>query len=275
MPARLATTLAVFALAAFPARAQTPLELAQRLYERAAIGAQLASIPGQFAQGIEEQRGKLPDETIATLVEAGKKSFAEDVLHGEIVADVAQTMKADDIVKTLDWLDGLVGRRVTQAEASAAASMGPEAVRSWLESRKDKPPHPARDALIAELMRTTRAVETGAGFIEAISLGIAVGMDATQPVEKRIGLAGLRSRLRAAMPPQRLRDDVAAILPPTYSYVYREVSDADLADYVKFSGSPLGLRYNEAVSGALVGALARASVRVGEKMPDTTEKKRI
>jgi hypothetical protein len=275
VPARLAATLALFALAAFPARAQTPLELAQRLYERAAVGAQLAPIPGQFAQGLEAQRGKLPPEVIATLVEAGRKSFAEDALRGEIVADVAQKMKADDIVKTLDWLDGLVGRRVTQAEASAAASVGGEAMRSWFESRKDKPPHPARDALIAELIRATRAVETGSGFIEAISLGIAVGMDATQPVEKRIGVAGLRSRLRAAMPPQRLREDVAAILPPTYDYAYREVSDADLADYDKFSGSPLGQRYNEAVSAALAGALARASVRVGEKMPDTAEKKQI
>jgi hypothetical protein len=220
--------LAATAILSVPATAQTPLELAGRLYERAAIAAQLAPIPAQFAQGLEPHRGKMPDEVIAALVEGGKKSFAEEALRGGIVADIARKMKPDDIVKTLDWLDGLVGRRVTLAEAGAAADIGTDAMRAWLESDQGKAQRPERDKKIAELIRTTRAVEIGAGFIEAVSLGIAVGMDATQPVEKRIGIAGLRARLRRAMPPERLRADVAAMLPPIYAYVYREVSDADL-----------------------------------------------
>jgi hypothetical protein len=65
------------------------------------------------------------------------------------------------------------------------------------------------------------------------------------------------------------------MLPPMYAYVYREVSDADLAAYAKFSASPLGQRYSEAVAAALVGALTRASVRVGEKMPAVPERKQI
>jgi hypothetical protein len=275
MPARLAGALAVLALVSSPLAAQTQLELAGRLYERAAIAAQLAPIPGQFAQGLEEYRGKLPDGAIAALLEAGKTSFAEEALRGGIVAEVAGRMAAEDIRKALDWLDGLAGRRVTLAEASAAASVGTEAMRAWLEGEKGKPPKPKRDGMIGELIRTTRAVEIGAVFIEAVALGIAVGMDATQPVEKRIGAAGLRSRLRAAVPPERLRSDVAAMLPPMYAYVYREVSDADLAAYAKFSASPLGQRYSEAVAAVLVGALTRASVRVGEKMPAVPERKQI
>jgi len=269
------SALAVLALAASPLRAQTPLELAGRLYERAAIAAQLAPIPAQFAQGLEPYRGKMPDEVIAALVKGGKKSFAEESLRGGIVADIARTMKPDDIVKALDWLDSLVGRRVTLAEAGAAADIGTDAMRAWLESDQGKAQRPGRDKTIAELIRTTRAVEIGAGFIEAISLGIAVGMDATQPVEKRIGVAGLRMRLRQAMPPERLRADVAAMLPPIYAYVYRGVSDADLAAYARFSASPLGSRYNEAVAGALVRALARASVSIGENMPAVPERKQI
>jgi len=262
-------------LAGSPLAAQTRIELAERLYERAAIAAQIAPIPAQFAQGLDEYRGKVPDEAIATLADAGRKSFAEEALRGEIVADIARKMTAEDITRTLDWLDGLAGRRVTLAEASGAASMGTEAMRAWLEGEKQKAPRPERDGMIAELIRGTRAVEIGAGFIEATSLGIAVGVDATQPVEKRIGFAGLRARMRVAMPPERLRADVAAMLPPMYGYVYREVSDADLAAYVRFSASPLGQRYSEALAGALVGALARASVRVGEKMPTVPERKRI
>jgi hypothetical protein len=272
--ARLAGALAVLALSA-PAPAQTPLELAERLYERAAIAAQIQPIAGQFVQGLEEYRGSVPQEAIAALAEAGRKSFAEGALHGDIVAALARQMSADDMVKTLDWLDGLAGRRVTLAEAAAAGSVTKANVEAWLEAEKDKPPRPARDKAIAELIRGTRAVEIGAGFIEATSLGIAVGMDATLPAEKRIGVAGLRMRLRAAMPPERLRAEVAAMLPPMYAYVYREISDADLDAYVRFSVSPLGSRYSEALAAALVGALTRASVGVGEKLPNLPDKKKV
>src|SRR5215467_10223590 len=147
--------LAATAILSVPATAQTPLELAGRLYERAAIAAQLAPIPGQFAQGLEPYRGKMPDEVIAALVKGGEKSFAEEALRGGIVADIARKMKPDDIVKTLDWLDSLVGRRVTLAEAGAAADIGTDAMRAWLESDQGKAQRPGRDKAIAELIRTT------------------------------------------------------------------------------------------------------------------------
>jgi hypothetical protein len=277
MPARLARTLAIVALAAFraQAQAQTPLELAERLYERAAMAEQVRPIPGQFAEGLEEYRGKIPDPVIADLDEAAKKIFAEEALRGEIVAAIAEKMKPEDMVRTLDWLDGLVGRRVTRAEAGSASSVNQQNVQAYAESRKKKAPNPKRDRAIADLIRATGAVELGASLIEAITLGIAVGTDATQPVEKRIGLPGLRARQRAAMPPEKVREAMGATLPPMYAYIYREISDADLAAYVRFSASPLGQRYNEAASVALTGALARASVRVGEMLPAAQEKKEI
>ena len=273
MPARFA--LAVAAIAAFQAQAQTPLELAERLYERAAMAEQVRPISGQFAEGLEEYRGKIPDPLIADIGESAKKIFAEEALRGEIIAALAKKMKPEDMVRTLDWLDGLAGRRVTRAEASSASSVNAQSVRAYAESRRKKPPNPKRDAAIADLIRATGAVELGARLIEAIALGIAVGTDAAQPVEKRIGLPGLRARQRVAMPPEKVREAMGATLPPMYAYIYRDVSDADLAAYVKFSASPLGQRYNEAASGALTGALARASVRVGEMLPAAQEKKQI
>src|SRR5882672_10127911 len=261
---RLAATLAVLALFAPPGHAQSKqqLELAGRLYERAAIAAQIQPIPAQFEQGLRDYRDKIPDEVIAALVEAGKKSFAEPALRGDIVSAIARKMSTADIKRTLAWLDTPAGKHVTLAEAKGAASMSQENMQAYFDGEKQKPPNPKRDGMIADLITATRSVEIGAGFIEATSLGIAVGMDATQPVEKRIGVAGLRARLRAVMPPEKLRADIGAMLPPMFGYVYRDTSDADLAAYVKFSASP-------------IGALARASVRVGEMLPTTAGKKQI
>ena len=76
-------------------------------------------------------------------------------------------------------------------------------------------------------------------------------------------IQALRSRLRAAMPLDKMRETMAAAMPALYGYTYRAVSDADLAEYLAFNRSPLGTRYNDAVMDAFTEALTRASVGVG------------
>ena len=275
VPLRLAAAILALALFAPPGHAQSTqsLELAGRLYVRSGLAAQMKFVPAQFEQGLEDYRGKLPGEVLAALAESGKKAFAADALRDEIVPVLAQKLPPADMKKTLAWLGGPVGRRVTRAEESAAGNTTQENMRAYLES--EKPTKPERAGSIADLIEATNAVEVGASFIEAISLGIAVGMDSTQPVEKRIGVSNLRSRLRTVMPPEKVRAAVGAMLPPMYRYIYRNTGDADLAAYVKFSRSPLGQRYNEAATAALVAALAGASVRVGEALPAAAETKQI
>ena len=263
------------ALLAPQAHAQSTLEQARRLYESAGLAAQVQSIPAQFEQGLSDYRGKMPDETIAALADAGKKSFAAEALREEIVGTLAQKLTPADVARTLAWLDAQPGRRITLAEESAARSMTRENMEAYFESEKNKPANRRRAGLLAHLIEATRAVDIGASFIEAISLGIAVGMDAAQPVEKRIGVANLRARLRAAMPPEKVRATVGAMLPPMYDYIYRGIKDAELAAYVRFNASGLGQRYNEAVTAALAGALTRASVRVGELLQAAPTREKV
>src|SRR5712691_3827893 len=114
---RLAGMLAAFAAFTPPACAQSKaLELADRLFERAGLRAQLDSIPAEFERGLSPNRGKLPEEMIAALAEAGKKGFAPAVLREEIVGSLTRKMPAADIRRVLAWLERGLGRRVTLAE---------------------------------------------------------------------------------------------------------------------------------------------------------------
>ena len=278
------TTLAhvmgmVAVLAVFPgwacAQSSEALALAGRLFDRAGLAVQLQSLPAQFEQGLSQNPSKLPDEMMAALAEAGKKSFAVATLRQEIVPILAQTLPAADIKQVLAWLDGQVGRRMTLAEESAAGSMTAENMQAYFESEKKKPASPERVKLIADLIEATKAVEIGATFIEAMALGVAVGMDATEPVEKRIGIANLRSRLRVVLPPAKLRASVGAAVPAMEGFTYRQISDADLAAYVEFNDSALGQRYNQAVTKALTESLTRASMRIGEILKTTPAKEKV
>jgi hypothetical protein len=273
---RLAGLVALWAVFA-PAHAQSKesLDLASRLFERTGLAVQLQSFSAQFGEGLEENRGKIPDEMIAALAEAGKKSYAVSALRAEIVPSLARKMPAADMKQALAWLDGRIGRRVTLAEERASGHMTQEEMQAYLERDKAKPAGPKRVKLLAELGTATNAAEIGASFIEAMSLGIAVGMDATLPEEKRIGVAGLRARLREIMPPEKLRENMSASLPAMFGFTYRQVSDADLAAYVKFNGSPLGQRYNHAITESLAEALTHASMRIGALLQPAPEKKQI
>jgi hypothetical protein len=274
---RFGAMLAALAAFAPPAHAQSKesLELANRLFDRAGLAVQLQSLPAQFEEGLTQNRGKVPAEMIAAAAEAGKKAFAVARLREEIVGTLAAKFPAADMKGVLGWLDGKVGRRMTLAEESAAGNETQENMQAFFESEKLKPANPKRAALIADLMEATNTVESGARLFEALTLGVMVGMDSAQPVEKQLGLSNLQARMRVALPPDKLRANMRGAIPAMYRFTYRGISDSDLAAYVKFNKSALGRRYNQTVMEALTDALAGASVRVGEIMQAAPEKKEI
>lgn len=272
--AGMAAALAVFAPSGL-AQSTEALALANRVFERSGLAVQLQSFPKQFADGVSQNRGKVPDEVLAVASDAGKKAFALPVLREDIVGTLAAKFPAADMQGALQWLEGEIGRRMTLAEESATGSMTPENMRAYFESEKKKPADPKRAALIADLIEATNSVEITSRLYETLTLAIVVGMDSAQPVEKQLGIATLRARLRAALPPEKIRATMSASIPAIYGYTYRGTSDSDLMAYVEFSKSEFGRRYNQAVMDAYTGALARASVRVGEVIQTAPEKKKI
>jgi hypothetical protein len=99
---------------------------------------------------------------------------------------------------------------------------------------------------------------------ETLALGVAMGMDALQPKERRAGEATLRRHLRMMMPPEKVNAALAESLPMLYAYNYRDVSDADLQGYFGFLKSVGGKRYQDGMTAAFLESLGRASVQVGE-----------
>jgi len=275
----LRAALACCALAAFgaaaPARAQSEeaSEAVRLLVARSGLVVQLEAVPGQIQREVEQLRGKAPDEVVRALDEASRKGFEPAALLDDVTRVLAQRLPPGDVRAVLAWLETDPGRRIARAEEQAAHQMTPERLRADLEALKRDPPSRRRAELIADLVRATKAVESTANLIESIGLGVALGLDAMRPAQSRLGPADLRKRLREAMPPARIRQEVGATLPAIFGFTYRDVGDADLAAYLEFSRSASGARYNEAVMGALAEALARAGVRVGQLLDEGLKRK--
>lgn len=269
--------LALFCQAPPAARAQPgqAQQTATELVARSGLSEQLKSYPKQIDQQIAQARGSLPGPLLAAMRDAAAANFDYRVLQQDMAQTLAGTMRQSDMREAIAWLLSGTGRRVTRAEIDASASLSPDALRDYLATSKRQPQSAGRRKLLSELIQSTHAVEMAANEAEALALAVAIGMDDAQPVQRRLGLANLRKRLRELMPPEQVRASLAAQIPLYFSYTYRRVSDKDLAEYLQFNRSVLGRHYNKAVAAALVSALTRAGVRMGAALDGQLRGKQI
>lgn len=245
------------------AQAQDAAQLAQRLVERSGLAVQLQSLPKNFEEQMAAMRGKAPDELVLALTEAGREAYRSPAIAQEIAKILAETLKPEEMRPVLTWLETPVARRVTMAEEQSA-SMSEQSLQRYLEQTKAKPPGAQRQKLIQEMLEVTSGLEFGARLLEGMALGVAIGMDSTQPVQKRAGAALLRKQIEKVMPKEQVKAQLRMAMPTFLGYTYREVSDADLVAYVAFLRTPDGKRANDAITEAFTQAIVAASVRLGQ-----------
>lgn len=257
------------------ARAQSTeaLNAAGQLVVSSGLASQIKSYPKQIEDEISQSRGNLPDGMFEALRDSARIGFNAVELQRNITQHLAVNMAIADIEQALAWLESDTGRRLTRVEEEAAASLSPQVLQDYFAAYQKQPPSPRRTELVVGLIEATRAVEHAAHTVENIALGIAVGMDAAQPVQNRIGVAQLRERLQTMLPPAQLRAQMAGILPVAFAYTYRNTSDVDLGQYLDFNRSPLGRRYNDAVMLAFIDTLTRASIGMGPLIEQAMRKK--
>jgi hypothetical protein len=255
------------------AQSAEALETAGRLVSRSGLAVQLESYPKQMDEELAQAGGQLPEAVLQALRDAARISFSAEQMQRQITQHLAANMALADMKQALVWLESDAGQRMVRAEEAAANNLSQQVLQDYLTEYRQNPPSSRRANLIAGLIEATRAVEHSAHAVESIALGVAVGMNAAQPVQNQVGLEQLRSHLRTVLPPEQLRAQMAGMMPVLFAYTYHDASDADLEQYLAFNQSPLGNRYNDAVMAAFIEALTRASVSMGPLIEQGLKKK--
>ena len=255
--------------------AQDSVKLAQRLVQLSGLEIQLRSVPKGFEEQMVALKGKMPDDLLFALTDAGRAAYNPELMAKEIAGTLAQTLKPAEMQKVLAWLETPVGRRVTIAEEKASSTMDEASLKKFAEQVKAKPPSAERQKLVQELVEVTNAVEFGANLMEGTSLGVAIGMDSTQPVEKRVGAAFIRKQIEKMMPKEQVKAALRESMPGIYGYTYREVSDADLRSYLAMLRTPEGKQVNDEITKAFTQAMVAASLRVGQLVDQRNPKRPV
>lgn len=273
IPALLSFVFLSFLPHAAAAQSAEALEAADRLVTRSGLAVQLKSYPRQMDEELSRAGGQLPDTVVQALRDAARISFSAEEMQRQITQHLAANMAPADIAQALVWLESDAGQRIARAEEEAAASLSQQVLQDYFTEYQQNLPAARRAGVIAGLIEATRAVEHAAYAVESIALGVAVGMNATQPLQNQVTLEQLRAHLQALLPPDMLRAQMAGMMPMLFAYTYRGSSDADLEQYLAFNQSPPGNRYNDAVMAAFIDALTRASVSMGPLIEQGLKKK--
>lgn len=237
---------------------------AHQLMVRSGLSAQLRGFTAQMEGETKQNAANLDEKMVTALIESGKEAFRPDLLEEDMTARLAKKLTVGDMKGALAWLETDAGRRITQAEELGSATIDERRLLEYAEHLKAKPAGLKRTKLISEVISESNAVRAGAATIEAISLGVAIGLDTLQPTERRQGEARLRAKMRELMPPEKVQAGLTQQLPMVFALMYRDISDADLVRYVGFLKSVAGKRYQDGMTGAFTEGLRQASVRVGE-----------
>jgi hypothetical protein len=257
------------------AQAQDAAKLAQRLVQMSGLEVQLRSVPKGFEEQMTALKGKVPDDLLFALADAGKVAYQPEMMAKEIATTLATTLKPAEMQKVIAWLETDVGRRVTIAEETSSSTMDEKSLARYAEATKAKPPSAQRQKLIQDLVEVTNSVDFGATLMEGTTLGLAIGMDSTQPVEKRVGAALLKKQIEKVMPKQQVKAVLRESMPGIYAYTYREVSDSDLKSYLAILRSEDGKRVNDAITEAFLQAMVAASLRMGQLVDQRNPKRPV
>ena len=259
----------VTVLTAATASAQSRTE---ELMRKSGLWDQAAQMRLQMKAGVAEARAQakaakqemLSDDEFARLQAAIDRSFAPDVLRETMTLNMEELVQPADQDAVLEWLSSDLGGRFTRWEVEAgkveeirkAETEAPKLLKALPASRLDK---------YRRLAKALDAGNTIATLTINLTTAIVYGIGLVMPNTDADGAArGIRQRMEAK------RDEMVKFFGDralqTYSYVYRNATDAQMEEYVRFAESAAARRYHEAGIKSIDNTISQAALALGQEL---------
>ena len=247
-----------------------PTEAAlDELMHKSGLWEQLPQFEGAVQEGLAgalAKRDEGDDEGAARVRKAVAAAYSGDRLRASVRRELATTLTAEDVAGIVTWLGTDIGARITALEGRAGEPEQQALQKAEAPKLLAETP-PARVEQIRQLLRALRWGESMAAMLIHTSEGITRGLAVEDPAAAAAALARFRATMesqRAAMA-QALEVESLA----TFVFIYRNLTEPELAGYLAFIESPVGDRYQAATLGAIDKALAEAAENLGRMLAAT------
>lgn len=260
---------------------QASSEDIDRLLQRSGIEHFLEALPQQVGEGLAAAIAEDPDGTalladsVQSLQDSANTTFASGQLAPVIRQVLERRIDADVAREVLAWLDSPLGTRLTLLENVASSPDFPRQLEAYMRTLPDNPPAAERLELLQELDRAANITESGIEVVLHMQLALVVAVVETLPEQQRPTIAELLQSLESERP--AIEQMLKQVSLSSLLFTYRDVSDADLQQYIAFLGSPAGKLFQssliEGLDLALIQAVRRWGNEVGRTLKAATQRR--
>ena len=247
------------------AQAGISTDQARQLMQLSGMSAQIDEVPLMLGMTLQQQQAQLqmPDWQLQALSDALEAGFQPEPMKNDVRGHLEDRLSAGDADAAIAWLESPLGQRVTELEGRAAEPAVQQEIMQRLQSGDAADVSDDRQGLLERFDEATRASDMSVEMVIGIQHGLvsAILQAAGAPAEQLDMALG---QLEAARP--QIATAVAAQNQATFGVIYRDLSDAEMADYVEFAESGAGRAYHEAMFTGFADAMESAATRSGEAM---------
>lgn len=219
----------------------------QELYETAGWTEQRANFSDALTAAQQRYKDTLPPAVFQTLVTNSNRRFASHAIDQR--AQQALREHLAEPQPALEFFQSTLGRKIVSAEVLAARR---EQLAQHASGLPRMEAGSNRQLLIRHLAQALPASEAGA----EVSLALAgVAADSLSQMIPGL-LGGNQAQSLLSSQRQRMIEQIEGDLDNTLLYVYRDLSDAELEQYLEFARSDDGKAYYQAALQALRAGLA-------------------
>lgn len=221
--------------------------------ELSGIKASIQGMPAQVEMMSQQMQLTSADpEKDRVVISVLLEAWQEEKVNQELISYIQNNMTSAEMTQILSWLNTPLIKRIKASELAATSPDLQQELMLYMANLQSNPPTPARMAAIKELVSVTKMAENATDIAVSIVANMFKGMQAAMP-EKQVSEEQIQQQVKQvrAMMSQAMNQQMVLM---SY-YIYRDVSDDELAEYMSFYQKSLGQKELTVVYGGMKNAM--------------------
>lgn len=255
---------ALLCLLALQAQASEKSDQIDTILNQTGFNKLLQHVP-DFAQAVLKQgSGALEPEMNSALSAAFSEAFASAAVQRDITRVINAHYDAHHAASYIEQLDAPISRRMAELERHTNDPANADDFRAFAAALEQNPPPASRSRLIQRLDKANRATDFSVDMQTAFFRAIFVAIDPLMDADMQLAdgeLERMVDEVRSSLS-ESLRNNTRL----TYLYAFRDVSDAELEDYVEMCESESYRWAIQMLGNAMISALNQAGQRAATAM---------
>jgi hypothetical protein len=241
-------------------------QLIQTLMDKSGLNKQLEQMPHMIQAGMveaNEETKTLTPEALNEMSVMAAQVFDAVKLRQSVQNHIQLNMTETETRAALAWLNSPLGDKIAKAEEKAAT---PEAYTEMLNMADQLIANAARVELVKKLDDAVRATETGVAMVMNTQTALIALLTSKMDPEERLSVDDIelevkknKVQIQSAVQPQTII---------SFLYSYRDLTDAEISQYLKFAESGSGRKYHAVVARGFNQALAGAARELGSQIEE-------